>query len=82
RNWYARVSNSLGRDFLKEFETAVSRVVSGPQRGAKHVHGTRLMLLERFPYVIVYCDLEDRIEVIAVQHAKRRPGYWRSRVRG
>jgi hypothetical protein len=27
----------------------------------------------------VYRELDDRIEVIAVAHAKRRPGYWRDR---
>lgn len=33
----------------------------------------------RFPYGVIYRAVEDRIEVIAVMHLRRRPGYWKSR---
>ena len=31
----------------------------------------------RFPYRIVYVVVASNIDVVAVAHAKRRPGYWR-----
>jgi hypothetical protein len=36
----------------------------------------RRRLLTRFPYVVFYEVVDDAVEVIAVAHAKRRPGYW------
>lgn len=41
--------------------------------------GVRRYVLRRFPFLIVYRVLESQVEVIAVTHARRRPGYWKSR---
>jgi hypothetical protein len=34
----------------------------------------------RFPYGVIYRASKDRVDVIAIMHLKRRPGYWKSRV--
>ena len=40
------------------------------------VRGTaRRMPLRRFPYFIVYREVDETIEVIAMAHTSRRPGY-------
>jgi len=44
-----------------------------------YLHGTRRVLLKRFPYFIVFFDWQDEIYIVAVAHAKRRPGYWKRR---
>jgi hypothetical protein len=44
------------------------------------LHGTRRVVLRRFPYFIVFFDWLDEIYIVAVTHAKRRPGYWMGRV--
>jgi len=36
--------------------------------------------LPRFPYAVVYRDQPERIEIVAVAHAARRPGYWQNRL--
>ena len=41
--------------------------------------GVRYCPLRRFPYTLVYIDLEDRIWVAAVAHQRRRPHYWSRR---
>ncbi len=44
--------------------------------------GVELMagLLTRFPYVIFYELVgRDRVDVVAVAHARRKPGYWLER---
>lgn len=33
-----------------------------------------------FPYRVVYFVEGDLLKIVAVAHAKRRPGYWRDRV--
>src|SRR2546428_173623 len=40
----------------------------------------RRTLLPRFPYAVVFIDLGTELRVLAVAHAKRRPGYWLNRV--
>jgi toxin ParE1/3/4 len=37
--------------------------------------------VDRFPYRVVYVIAGADIDVIAVAHAKRRPEYWRRRVK-
>ena len=37
------------------------------------------MRVRKFPYKVVYRNQQDGIEIIAVAHGKRRPGYWKGR---
>jgi len=37
------------------------------------------MFLRSFPYSAVYV-LEPRLVVVAIAHARRRPGYWEKRL--
>ncbi|MCL2724887.1 MAG: type II toxin-antitoxin system RelE/ParE family toxin [Polyangiaceae bacterium] len=37
--------------------------------------------VDRFPYRVVFLVAGDEIDVLAVAHAKRRPAYWRRRVK-
>lgn len=79
RRWYAEIDASLGLAFADELDAAVELVAAAPHRWAVHLHGTRGILLRRFPYLLVYRLLDDSIQVVAVQHTRRRPGYWKSR---
>ena len=38
------------------------------------------MVLRRFPLVIVFRKTAAGVEIIAVAHGRRRPGYWRERL--
>jgi plasmid stabilization system protein ParE len=40
----------------------------------------RRLVLTRFPYFLIYSFTTDLLRVVAVAHARRRPGYWRSRM--
>jgi hypothetical protein len=37
-------------------------------------------VLRKFPYLIVYRQAEEGIEIVALVHGRRRPGYWRERI--
>jgi toxin ParE1/3/4 len=39
----------------------------------------RKFTLHRFPFVIFYQEHAAKIQVLAVAHARRRPGYWKTR---
>lgn len=80
RRWYAEIDPALGESFADELDRALEQIALAPERWAGHLHATRGLMLQRFPYLVVYRLRDDVIQIVAVQHSKRRPGYWKSRV--
>jgi toxin ParE1/3/4 len=77
---YARQREGLDGEFRREFEAALERVRENPLLYAvENDDGVRYCPLRRFPFTLVYVDLEDCIWVAAVAHQRRRPRYWASR---
>ena len=79
-DWYAERSITAAQGFLEELGRAVEVVSETPGRWPQYRVGTRRYIFPRFPYFLVYRLLNDRVEVVAVAHGRRRPGYWRSRL--
>ena len=82
--WYDDRVTGLGDRFLSEAQDAFERIDETPLTGSPWVHrrvpeGVRRMFLRSFPYSAIYV-LEPRLVVVAVAHARRRPGYWRARL--
>ena len=36
--------------------------------------------VKRFPYHVIYLELNAEIRVLAVAHDRRKPGHWRDRI--
>ncbi|MEZ5065993.1 MAG: type II toxin-antitoxin system RelE/ParE family toxin [bacterium] len=81
RSWYADRSQSVAAAFLDELDHAVERLSSNPEAWPGYVSGTRRYVLRRFPFYVVYRVTASAIQVLAVAHGLRRPGYWRDRSR-
>lgn len=79
RRWYAARSPEAARHFVVELNHVIEQIQNAPNRWPKHLYGTRRYRLRRFPFLMIYRVAADRIEVVACQHARRRPGYWRGR---
>ena len=78
--WYFRHSPELSDRFLAEIDNALEEIVRFPHRWPQHLRGTRRFLLTNFPFSIIYRVRTEVIEIVAVAHHKRRPGYWRKRL--
>jgi toxin ParE1/3/4 len=65
--------------FVREVDDAVSRIAETPIRYPLAEHGTRRVLLQRFPYTLFYRVGDEETIIVAVAHQKRRPGYWSGR---
>ena len=76
-DWYAKRSREAADLFQEEFQDAGRAIRQSPERWAKYLLGTRRYLMKRFPFAIVYRVAADRIEIVAVAHGKRKPGYWK-----
>ena len=83
--WYEDQRRGLAARFLAEVN-AVAGVL--PERPKSFPRLTdvapdleiRRALLPNFPYAVVFIELNSEIRILAVCHAKRRPGYWLDRV--
>jgi plasmid stabilization system protein ParE len=79
-DWYFKRSPEAADAFLTEIGAALKQIVSHPQLYPTYTKNTRRRLLEKYPYFVVFPAKKDMILIVAVTHAKRRPGYWRGRV--
>ena len=79
-DWYAaKAGEGIAANLELELKRAFDLIAEAPLRCPEHSRGTRRYLLRRFPFSIIYRVLPSSIQVIAVAHARRRPGYWRKR---
>jgi plasmid stabilization system protein ParE len=78
--WYFKRSPKAAEAFLNEFEASLRQIVSNPQLYALYTRSTRRRILAGFPYSVIFQEKDDFILVVAVAHAKRRPGYWAGRL--
>ena len=69
----------LGIEFIGEVERATSALVVYSRIGHRFSRRLRRVLVQRFPYGLLYRIEGERIFVVAVAHVRRRPGYWRHR---
>jgi plasmid stabilization system protein ParE len=79
--WYAERSMRAAERFVEEVEAAVAAIRETPERWSRFDGEARRMLLRRYPYIVIYRVLTDRIQVLAVAHGRRRPGYWHERLK-
>jgi plasmid stabilization system protein ParE len=79
RQWYESRSEDAARAFLAELDVGMESIRIAPELYPPYLHGTRCYLLRRFPYLVVYRVAGTTIQVVAVAHSRRRPGYWRAR---
>jgi toxin ParE1/3/4 len=77
--WYDAQRIGLGQDFLDRANDALNRIRTMPELYAPAWQDIRLCPLKRFPFIVYYRVLVDRIEVIAVFHGSRDPSAWQSR---
>src|SRR2546428_1437957 len=79
-DWYAARDRFAAHGFREELRNAVDAVASNPHTWPRHGSRARRYVFPRFPFSLVYRLRGNEVEVIAVAHGRRRPGYWRSRL--
>ena len=70
----------LGAEFLTAVRESVRLLTENPGawQASEHGRDVRRFVMDRFPFTIVYTELADETLVIAIAHASREPGYWRT----
>ena len=78
--WYRERSSRVAESLASELGKAVQAISNAPQRWPRYEHGCRRFPLRRFPYLLIYREKAEAIQLLAVAHGRRRPGFWRARV--
>jgi len=76
--WYEALSAGLGVRFFESVDKALGVVAHAPYSFPvwERDERVRKFVVDKFPYVIFYREDLLTIEVVAVAHTAREPGYW------
>jgi toxin ParE1/3/4 len=85
-SWYEAQREGLGREFREAFSHSLDVLREGfltgsPWPGLLGKRGIRRIQMGRFPYHLVFVINDRSITVLAIAHQRRRPGYWRNRMK-
>jgi toxin ParE1/3/4 len=78
-DWYLRRSEPSALALALEIDIAIERIAASPTRWPKLAGEIHRYLLKRFPFSLIYRIKHGEIQIVAVAHARRRPGYWQLR---
>jgi len=78
--YYETCQTGLGRRFREAVELKIGHIGEMPFRFRVLHPPFRRCLVPQFPYSIIFTIEPTFILVIAVAHAKRKPGYWQDRI--
>lgn len=79
--YYESETAGLGLAFIAEVHRTLSLLAANPEIGGPVAGDLRKMVLRRFPYTLIYVHEVQGILVVAVAHHRRRPFYWRKRLK-
>jgi hypothetical protein len=79
--FYESRQRGLGGRYRDHFLTTIEKAcAAATQFPIDHPPDIRRIRLQPFPLTIIFREHEARIEVLAIAHYRRRPGYWLDRV--
>jgi len=71
--WYEEQQNGLGDLFLLELESCYDKIEVWPISYNKIRKDFRQIILRKFPYVVIYKTIKEKVVVYAVFHTSRNP---------
>lgn len=81
RAWYEISREGLGTQFVDEVDRAMEAIQESPETWSNYIEGARRFFLHRFPYAVIYRYDERKIQVLALMHLHRKPGFWKERLK-
>lgn len=76
--WYEARSQGLGLRFFEFVDAALIEIANTPAAFPLWEQDKRVrkFVLDKFPYAVFYRKHVHNLEVIAIAHTAREPGYW------
>jgi plasmid stabilization system protein ParE len=77
--WYFERSPLAADAFRTEVFDAIDSLSAHATLWPEDENGFRRHVLRHFPYTVFYEVVEQTVNVMAIAHQRRRPGYWQGR---
>ena len=81
-DFYESAVPGLGRRLREAVAATLTRLDAFPASGMPTPGGFRRGTVSGFPYDLIYDAGKDVLQVLAVAHHRRKPGYWQNREAG
>jgi len=78
---YSRHSPEIADQFRQLVRAKIAEARHAPHHWPQQDDGTRLIHLAPFSYMLVVRAFKGFLEILAVAHTSREPGYWSDRLR-
>lgn len=82
--YYEQLSKHLGDSFLQKVYTNIDLIWDNPKIGSPFPLPFRRIVIDHFPYAIIYRLEKDQgnqiIFILAIMHLSRDPEYWKDRI--
>jgi plasmid stabilization system protein ParE len=79
-DWYADHGLHVAMEFKAALHELLDQICLMPGRFPRYVFNTQKAVFRKYPYLIVFRERKDDIQVVAVAHGRRRFGYWAPRL--
>jgi len=84
--WYEQQHPPLALELAREVRQVFEQLVRVPNKslvvpGIAKDLPVRRVLLPTYPYAVVLIEMDDTVHVVAFAHLKKKPNYWRRRLR-
>lgn len=79
-DYYSLVSEELGERFRSQVRSTVRKIERSPRSWPIYDEEIRRCLVERFPFLIFFMEIDDYLLIVAVMHTSRKPDYWKHRI--
>ena len=77
--YYSEQSSTIAVAFLDEIDAALELISESPEIGVPLSGGNRRLIIQRFPYVLIYRVEADRAFILAIGHQRQHPHFWKDR---
>jgi plasmid stabilization system protein ParE len=78
--WYRERSPLTAARFVAELNQVIDRILEAPTRWPHGPEGMRKLKLPCFPFLVIYACSGREIQLLAIAHGSRHPGYWKNRL--
>lgn len=80
-HYYESEAAGVGLSFIAAVHKGVAEIVELPLASEVIRAGIRKKVLKHFSYNLFYAIETNTLVIVAVAHQRRRPNYWRARLR-
>jgi plasmid stabilization system protein ParE len=78
---YEEIQAGLGRRYHSEFQNVLALVCASPDRSrVVLVPDIRRAMFKIFHFDLIYREADGLVQVLAIAHHRRQPGYWVARL--